>query len=654
MAHKKLNCWEYIQCGREPQGTKTGESGVCPASEDSSFDGINSGKQAGRICWAVAGTLGKGKRQGSFAEKRSTCLQCNFYKMVQIEEGKENIDTKFLKFISEDEISPIFDKMTYRYVRAGERFVTQGEIEDTAFIIKSGSCLVIVEKEGVLYPVDHYGQGDIVGGTGILTGEPRRAHVEAETDMELWVLKRADFEDITRKDPEILDFLTEIVADRFDSRRPTAYRNIGKYITTDIIGRGGFSIVYEGIHKNLNLPVAIKMMRHHMAMDADFLEGFWNEAKLIARLNHENIVKVYDIEERYRTLFIIMEYIVGDSLEKMLQRLKTIPPLLAADFLEQICYALSYAHKQNIIHRDINPTNIIVQRNDRLKILDFGLACPIGTEDFSNAGTAFYMSPEQIQGDPVDPRTDIYAMGLLAYEMVTGQKAFGNHDPKALLRDDFNWLVPDPAHMIPNLPEELSFFIKKATHPDPEKRYQNAGEAMEILHPLVMGRSMVTSWHGQKGPVYFRTGRSPRSMVTSWQGQSENKKDVKKQAAQKIRFGELPVYQKAMEGATRIYELTTSFPAEEKESMVNNIRRSSRLVCLNLAEAWQKRNDRKVFIEKLGDAESQVCQTQVWLDFSLRCSYIRETKYNELIAIFDQVIDQLITLKEHTVTESHK
>jgi four helix bundle protein len=306
--------------------------------------------------------------------------------------------------------------------------------------------------------------------------------------------------------------------------------------------------------------------------------------------------------------------------------------LLAADFLEQICYALSYAHKQNIIHRDINPTNIIVQRNDRLKILDFGLACPIGTEDFSNAGTAFYMSPEQIRGNPVDPRTDIYAMGLLAYEMVTGQKAFGKYDPKALLCNDFNWLVPDPSHTISNLPEELSCFIKKATHPDPEKRYQNAGEAMEILHPLVMGRSI----------------------VTSWQGQSENKKNVKNQAVDRIRFGELPVYQEAMEGATRIYELTTSFPAEEKESMVNNIRRSSRLVCLNLAEAWQKRNDREVFLEKLGDAESQVCQTQVWLDFSLRCGYIRETKYNELIAIFEQVIDQLITLKEHTVTESHK
>lgn len=631
MKHQKMNCWEYMQCGREPKGLKAKTSGVCPAAEDNSFEGINSGKRAGRICWAVAGTLCGGKVQGSFAEKRSSCLQCEFYKKVQTEEGKEDAGTKFLRYISEDDKSPIFDKMTYRYVRAGERFVTQGEIEDTAYIIKNGSCLVIVEKDGLLHPVDHYGQGDIVGGTGILTGEPRRAHVEAETDMELWVLKRADFEDISKKDPDILDFLTEIVADRFDSRRPTAYRNIGKYITTDIIGRGGFSIVYKGIHKKLNFPVAIKMMRHNMAMDDDFLNGFWNEARLIARLDHENIVKVFDIEERYRTLFIIMEYIAGDSLGKMIQRLKAIPPSLAADFLVQLCDALSYAHNQNIIHRDINPTNIIIQRNDQLKILDFGLACPIGTEDFGNAGTAFYMSPEQIHGTPVDPRTDIYAMGILAYEMVTGRTAFSENDPKALLCEDFCWSIPNPSIIFPNLPEELSSFIKKAAHHDPRKRYQNAEEAQKILRPLLLGRSIVTS----------------RQEV------SKNRELVTTKKDDTNHFSEFPVYQEAMKGAMRIYELTNAFPQEEKESMVNSLRSSSRLVCINSAEAWRKRKDNNIFIAKLNEAESQVFQTQVWLDFSLRCGYIRETIYIELNTVYDQIIDQLIILKENSSAEHH-
>ena len=473
-----------MKCGRELGGQKADKAGICPAAADASFDGINSGVCAGRICWAVAGTFCDGKIQGTFAEKRKSCTACEFYKKVQAEEEKAERNPKFLKIISEADGNPIFDKMKHRRVKAGGRFVTQGEIADTAFIIQRGSCLVIVEKEGVQYPVNHYGQGDIVGGVGILTGEPRLAHVEAETDMDLWVLKRCHFEDISKKDPEVLNFLTEIVADRFDSRRPTAYRTIGKYIATDIIGRGGFSIVYKGVHKTLNLPVAIKMMRHDMALDTEFIKNFHNEAKTIAGLNHENIVKIYDIEERYRTLFIIMEHVIGKPLNKMINHLKVIPPLLATDFLIQVCEALRYAHERKIIHRDINPTNIIVQQNDRLKILDFGLACPVGTEDFSNAGTAYYMAPEQIQGEPVDPRTDIYALGITAYEMVTGKKPFSTNDLRALLDMNLNQDVPDPAEVVPNLPEALRLFILRAGRWDPAQRYQNAYQAIEALRPL--------------------------------------------------------------------------------------------------------------------------------------------------------------------------
>ena len=485
MSSKRINCWEYMKCGREPGGQRTDEKGICPAGSDKSFEGINSGKCAGRICWAVAGTFCNGNIQGTFAEKRDSCMSCDFYKKVQIEEGTADLHIKFLKFISEDDRGPIFDRMTYKHVKAGERFVSQGEIADTAFIIQRGSCLGIVEKNNELHPVDHYGQGDIVGGVGIVTGEPRRAHVEAETDMDLWVLKKSQFEDISKKDPEVLNFLTEIVADRFNSRRPTAYRTIGKYITTDIIGRGGFSIVYKGVHKSLNLPVAIKMMRHDMAMNTDFFGNFRNEAKTIASLNHESIVKVYDIEERYRTLFIIMEHVVGDPLSEMIKHLKIIPPRLVANFLVQICNALDYAHQRGIIHRDINPTNIIVQRNDRLKILDFGLACPPGTEDFGNTGTAHYIAPEQIQGDPVDPRTDIYAVGICAYEMVTGKKPFPEKDLQALLDLSLTSDIPDPADIVPDLPDELRRFILTASHRDPEQRYRNAGEAMEALYPLI-------------------------------------------------------------------------------------------------------------------------------------------------------------------------
>jgi CRP-like cAMP-binding protein/tRNA A-37 threonylcarbamoyl transferase component Bud32 len=404
--------------------------------------------------------------------------------MVQEEEGIANRQTKFLKFLAQENRSPFFDKMSYRHVKSGERFVVQGAVEDTAYIIQRGSCLVIVEKDGELHPVNHYGEGDIVGGLGILTGEPRRAHIEAETDMDLWVMTKDQFDEMTEKDPALLDFITELVADRLDSRRPTAYRTIGKYVATDIIGRGAFSIVYKGIHKSLNMPVVIKMMRHDMALYPEFLDSFRNEAKTIAGLAHDHIVKVYDFEERYRTLFIIMEYLNGDSLRDMISHLRTIPPKLAAKFLVQICSALAYAHQQGIVHRDINPSNIIVQPNDKIKILDFGLACPAGTEDFSNPGTVHYMAPEQIDGGPVDHRTDIYALGITAYEMVTGRRPFPEDNIKALLDLHLTRDITDPGHIISDIPGELREFILKSARRDPDQRYQDMEQGMAVLRPL--------------------------------------------------------------------------------------------------------------------------------------------------------------------------
>jgi serine/threonine protein kinase len=302
--------------------------------------------------------------------------------------------------------------------------------------------------------------------------------------MDLWVMTKNQFDEIAEKDPALLEFITELVADRLDSRRPTAYRTIGKYVATDIIGRGAFSIVYKGMHKGLNMPVVIKMMRHDMALYPDFLDSFKNEAKTIAGLTHDHIVKVYDFEERYRTLFIIMEYLRGDSLKYMIDHLRAIPPKLAANFLFQICSALAYAHQHGIVHRDINPSNIIVQPNDHVKILDFGLACPAGTEDFSNTGTVYYMAPEQIDGGPVDQRTDIYALGITAYEMVTGRRPFPEDNAKALLDMHLTRDVTDPGHIIQDIPDELRGFILKSASCDPDQRYQDMDQAMAVLRPL--------------------------------------------------------------------------------------------------------------------------------------------------------------------------
>ncbi len=484
MKENKQNCWEYKNCGREIGGGKTEELGVCPAASDTSFNNINRGKNAGRICWAVAGTFCGNNVQGTFAEKRESCLKCDFFESVRHDEGSANLETKFLKFLFREDGTPLTENMTYRHIKSGERFVFQGKIEEAAYIIQEGSCLAVVELEGELHPAYHYGEGDIVGGTGLLTGEPRKAHVDAETNMKVWVLSKPQLDEISKKDPDLLEFLTELVANRFDSGRPTAYREIGKYISTDIIGRGGYSIVYRGVHSVLNMPVAIKMLRHNMAMDQVFLDGFHNEAKTIAGLIHENIVRVYDIEEMYKTVFIIMELVEGHALRTMLDNLKKLPPYLVLKYIMQICEGLDYAHNRNIVHRDINPTNIIVQNDDSLKILDFGLACLAGTEDFESAGTVYYLAPEQVTGEAVGPQTDIYSLGILAYEMIAGTRPFPEDDLWALRNMHAEQDVSDPAVIAPDIPKELRYFIMKAGQCDPDKRYRSISEVMDDIRPL--------------------------------------------------------------------------------------------------------------------------------------------------------------------------
>jgi len=481
---KKINCWEFKKCERQPGGKKVEDFGVCPAAVDSSFNGINNGQNAGRICWAVAGTCCGGKVQGTFAEKRRSCVTCDFYQHVQEQEETSTANQKLLKFFSEDRTGELLlDKTKCRFVRAGERIVNQGEFTDKAYIIKRGSCLVVVEKDGRSHPVDHRGKGDIIGATPILTGEPQMAHVEAETDAELWVVEGSMLDNISAEHPELSDFLTEIVASRFDTTRPIAERKISKYIASDIIGRGAFSIVYSGIHAGLSMPVTIKMMKHDLAMNPEFLASFRNEAKIIAKLNHENIVRVYDIEERYRTVFIIMESLTGTTLDMMLEAVGELPPQRIVHYIIQICKGLHYAHQHGIVHQDIKPANIFILPDDRIKILDFGLACPVGSENLL-AGTPFYMSPEQVQCFPVDQRSDIYSLGLVVYEMLTGKRPFEGKDQWRVMEMRANSDIPDPASEMPDLPKIMREFVLKACARDPSNRYQDIPEALEALKPL--------------------------------------------------------------------------------------------------------------------------------------------------------------------------
>jgi Tfp pilus assembly protein PilZ len=392
--------------------------------------------------------------------------------------------TQLFNIIPQEAKCPLLNCIKPRYLRSGERLISQGEIGDTFYLIQHGSCLVSVEKDKKLHAIARVKPGDIVGEIATLTGEPRSAHVDAETDMKVWCITRKQFDSLCREYPDLLNFLTEIVTNRFYSSRVIADRTIGKYVVNEVIGRGGYSIVYKGIHSALNMPVAIKMLKHDLALRSDFSEQFINEAKVIARLNHDNIVKVFDIEELYRTFFIIMEHLEGVPLKFILEKMPKLPLNRGLDILLQVCHGLAYAHGHGIIHRDINPNNIFILPDGRVKIVDFGLACSSGSEGNLFEGTIFYISPEQIRAERLDERTDIYSLGIMAYEMVTGKKPFPYNDIPKIIDFHLQQDIPDPRESVPDLPDELINVILRCTKKEPSKRYQRIQDIIDELKPL--------------------------------------------------------------------------------------------------------------------------------------------------------------------------
>jgi CRP-like cAMP-binding protein len=380
--------------------------------------------------------------------------------------------------------SSLLAAMTRKTVEAGKRFIRQGDEGNEFFIIQSGYCVVRVERAGKCHSVSRCGRGDLVGEMAIVTGENRMAHVDAETDMSLWGMTRIEFDQMCVAYPVLREFITEIVTNRLSIAEFTPQRRIGKYILTDVLGFGGWSIVYKGVHSSLHLPVAIKMMKHNLAMDLDFIQKFQNEAKIIAQLNHDNIVRVHDIENSYRTVFIVMEYLEGVSLEDVLDQVNKLPFPRALDLLIQAAHGLRYAHSQGIVHQDVKPDNIFVQRDDRVKILDFGLAGSTGAVDIGMPGTPYYMAPEQIEGNPVDERTDVYSLGITAFEIVTGRRPFQTKLIKDLFQAHMEKPLPDPRFLTPDLPAEFAEFIFRAAQKKPESRFQNMGQALEELQRI--------------------------------------------------------------------------------------------------------------------------------------------------------------------------
>ena len=246
----------------------------------------------------------------------------------------------------------------------------------------------------------------------------------------------------------------------------------GRYELIEKIGDGGMAVVYKAKDRLLNRFVAIKILKPEFIKDPKFIDSFRRESQAAAGLSHPNIVSVFDVGKEGNIYYIVMEVLEGDTLSDIIRREGHLSEMRAIDIAKQIAQALSSAHKKNIIHRDVKPHNILMSEDGTAKIADFGIAKAVNSGTIVNntstvMGSVHYLSPEQARGGYVDARSDIYSLGIVLYEMLTGNVPFDGDNPVSVAMMHMNEAVPPPSRINPSVSPALDKVVLKATSAGP-------------------------------------------------------------------------------------------------------------------------------------------------------------------------------------------
>jgi serine/threonine protein kinase len=262
------------------------------------------------------------------------------------------------------------------------------------------------------------------------------------------------------------------------------------------LGEGGMATVHKAIQKSLNRPVAIKELRKDYHADDVIVRRFEREARLAASFQHENIAHIYDFAHKPE-FCIVMEYVDGISLARILQEMGPLPVDVGAMIALQVANALEYAHTRGIIHRDIKPGNIMVKRNGEVKVMDFGVSWIKNLDSLTLPGTLIgtpsYMSPEQALGNPLDARSDIFSLGIVLYEMFTGMKPFQDEKTASITAKIVKGKFPSPRSVNNDVPRSIQRIIRKCLKKKPHRRYGSMQELARALGKRIRGMDKSTS-----------------------------------------------------------------------------------------------------------------------------------------------------------------
>jgi tetratricopeptide (TPR) repeat protein/predicted Ser/Thr protein kinase len=278
-----------------------------------------------------------------------------------------------------------------------------------------------------------------------------------------------------------------------------------RYQIIEELGKGGMGKVYRALDKQLNEEVALKLIRPEIGSDKKTVERFSNELKLARKVVHKNVGRMYEMMEEKGTRFITMEYVSGQDLRGLIRQSGQLAVGTTINIARQVCEGLIEAHKLGVVHRDLKPNNIMIDKEGNVRIMDFGIASSLGTKGITGAGvmigTPEYMSPEQVEAKEVDQRSDIYSLGIMLYEMVTGRVPFEGDTLFTVGMKHKGEVPKDPRELNVHIPEGLSRVILKCLEKDKDKRYQNAGEIISELTRIEEGMPVSERIKVKKKPL---------------------------------------------------------------------------------------------------------------------------------------------------------
>jgi serine/threonine-protein kinase len=262
-----------------------------------------------------------------------------------------------------------------------------------------------------------------------------------------------------------------------------------RYQVEALVAMGGMATVYRAMDTRLDRRVALKVMHADLARDEDFVNRFIGEAKSVARLSHPNVVSVYDQGRDGPYLYLAMEYLPGRTLRDLLDERGWFPPREALSIMVPLLSGLAAAHTAGIVHRDVKPENVLIAPDGHLKVVDFGLARALSVSPQTRTGviigTVAYLAPEQVRGTGGDARTDVYAAGIVLFELLTGTKPHTGDSPLSVAYKHVNEAVPAPSQLVPDIPPEVDRLVAQATSRDPHGRPADAGQFLRQVNDVV-------------------------------------------------------------------------------------------------------------------------------------------------------------------------